>query len=112
MTTVRKCSEDGCDEKHYGRGYCSKHYWLHSKAGDLNSATEIVAIPQPPKPPVDKKRCHALVNGKRCIRGIRAKGLCAAHWHEAEDRQLFQLRERPIESTVRDYAGREDLLGD
>src|SRR5277367_5402221 len=110
MPRATRCREDGCKELHFGRGWCSKYYYQHSKAGDLDSPVEVVAIPQPPKPPADKKRCHALVNGSRCIRGIRAKGFCSAHWRESLDREAFSLREAPIDSKRRDYEGRESEL--
>ena len=113
MKPIRKCSTEGCDRVHYGRGYCSACYWKHSKAGDLNAAQEVVAIPQPPKPPADKKRCRARMNdGSRCIRGIKAKGFCAAHWHEFEDRQSFELRDRPIDSNIHDCEGNEAALAE
>jgi hypothetical protein len=108
--SVRKCQTEGCNEKHYGRGWCSKCYWIHSKAGDLDSMEEVVAIPPPPKPPVDKKRCHATVNGKRCIRGIRASHMCSAHWKEACDKSACELRERPFDATHRDWEGKEAEL--
>lgn len=108
---VRKCSTEGCERVHYGRGYCSACYWKHSKAGDLKPAEEVNAVPPPPSPPPNKKRCHArMKDGTRCIRAIRAKGLCSAHWHEAMDREAFELREQPIESHSFEYRGCEDEL--
>jgi hypothetical protein len=99
---VRLCATEGCDGKHYGRGWCSKCYWIHSKAGDLED--EIVTIPLPPKPPVDKKRCRArMKDGSRCIRGVRGRGLCSAHWRELCDREEMELREKPLNATRHDY---------
>jgi len=35
-TNLRTCSIDGCEQKHYGKGFCSKHYqrtWKHGDPG-------------------------------------------------------------------------------
>jgi len=32
----RKCSVDGCEERHMGLGYCGKHYHRY-KGGSLNN---------------------------------------------------------------------------
>jgi hypothetical protein len=111
MTTQKKrtCSSPNCTEPHYGRGFCSKHYYQHSKAGSLED--EIVRIPQPPPPPPNKKRCHAIMtSGERCLRWIRAKSMCSAHWKEWCDQQDMELRERPLNSTVHEYEGNEAAL--
>jgi hypothetical protein len=114
MATEQICLVNGCSAtKKYYKNLCSRHY-QQSRAGKtiemMEAEEEVVAIPKPPKPPSDKKRCSAMVNGKRCIRGIRARGLCAAHWHEQEDRQAFELREQPLDSKRRDYEGNEAAL--
>jgi hypothetical protein len=114
METARVCLVNGCAAtKKYYKNLCSRHY-QQSRAGKtlemMETDEEVVAIPKPPAPVSNKKRCHAMVNGKRCIRGIRAKGLCGAHWHELEDRQAYELREQPLESKRRDYEGNEATL--
>lgn len=111
MATVRKCRISGCEEKHYGRGLCSRHYWSEKTAGRLESVDDAVVIPPPPRPPVDSKRCRAkMLDGSRCIRGIRAHGLCGAHWREENDRHEMELREKPLDSTRHDYVGDEASL--
>jgi len=32
--TILPCTVEGCDRKHFGRGYCSRHYYKWSKYGD------------------------------------------------------------------------------
>jgi hypothetical protein len=108
------CLVTGCSAtKKYYKNLCSRHY-QQLRAGKtmemMEAEEEVVAIPKPPKPPSDKKRCSAMVNGKRCIRGIRANKMCSAHWHEFNDRQAFELREQPLSSHRRDYEGRESEL--
>lgn len=34
-TKNRKCGVDGCNNKHYARGYCSKHYQRAMNGGDV-----------------------------------------------------------------------------
>ena len=58
----KKCSVDGCNNKHYGLGYCRKHYKEFKKYGEI----------RPPKPTT----CS--VDG--CNGKIKAKGLCNKHW--------------------------------
>jgi hypothetical protein len=108
------CLVNGCSAtKKYYKNLCSRHY-QQLRAGKtlemMEEAEEVVAIPKPPKPPSDKKRCSAMVNGKRCIRGIRAKGLCAAHFREENDRREMEIREKPIESVARGFDGNEAAL--
>jgi hypothetical protein len=94
------------------RGLCSKHYQqsLRGITVEQMEQADGVSIPLPPKPPIDSKRCLALVNGKRCPRGRRGHGLCAGHLKEKVDREAFALRENPIESTARGFEGDEDAL--
>ena len=61
----RKCSVDGCNEKHYAKGYCCKHYWQYRKYGEDLA---------PDKPTVCKvEGC----NGKH--RGL---GYCDKHYQQ------------------------------
>jgi HNH endonuclease len=34
----RTCSIEGCDGKHYGQGYCQRHYWRSKRHGDPGEA--------------------------------------------------------------------------
>ena len=41
VTTKRFCNVEGCSNKHFGRGFCQKHYNQHSYAGDINTFPKI-----------------------------------------------------------------------
>ena len=82
------------------------------KTIDLDSAEESVSIPQPPAPPPSKRRCRTVINGQRCIRAVKAKGFCAAHWRECCDQQEMALR-TDLDIPVREpfqYEGDEAML--
>ena len=57
-----------------------------------------------------KKRCHALTNGKRCIRPIKTAGLCFGHAKELESKQAFDLRDMPLDSVAIGFEGDEEAL--
>jgi len=35
--SARTCQVEGCHEKHYGNGYCSRHYYEHRRHGEISS---------------------------------------------------------------------------
>lgn len=94
------------------KGLCSRHYQqsLRGITVEQMEAVDVDSIPPAPKPPVDAKRCLAIVNGKRCIRGRRGHGLCAGHLKEKVDREAFALRDKPLESASSGFEGDEDAL--
>jgi hypothetical protein len=112
----RVCLVNGCTSAFkLVKGLCSRHYQQSLKGVSVaqmqEACTVIDVIPQPPKPPADKKRCHAIMtSGKRCIRGIRGRGLCGAHFREENDRFDMEIRERPLDAARRDWEGNEAAL--
>lgn len=61
---VRLCSIEGCDRKHYGKGFCNTHY---------------AAARRGPAEPHKAIRACAV---EGCLRSHRAKGLCSPHYME------------------------------
>ena len=35
----KKCSVEGCENKHYAKGYCSRHYQQYKKYGHILERT-------------------------------------------------------------------------
>ena len=60
---MRKCKVDGCDKKHYGKGFCIKHYTRFNRYGD----PEVVNKKKP-------FRTGCIVDG--CDKKHYAKGYC------------------------------------
>lgn len=56
---MKKCSVEGCKEKHHGRGYCLQHYNVKRALGELSNG-----------------EC------KKCKKPIYVKGFCRQHYHE------------------------------
>lgn len=42
---LKACSVDGCETKHYGRGWCKKHYYQAWKAGTHEAAPRTLSRP-------------------------------------------------------------------
>ena len=70
MRITRRCSVDGCEAKHYGRGYCQLHWWRWRRYGDA-----LVSRPRggPRKP---ARPCHV----PDCWRAVTCKNLCSLHY--------------------------------
>lgn len=66
MKATRVCSVEGCEAKHYGRGYCSLHY------------VRVIRYGMPPEgsPPREPDVCSI----KGCGRIVLARGWCSAHY--------------------------------
>jgi hypothetical protein len=108
---LRMCSAPKCEEVHYARGFCNRHYNIERSAGRLEKTDRGVAIPPPPPPPPDKKRCRArMKDGSRCIGSIKAQGFCSAHNKEARSRLEFAIREHPLDAVGGGFEGRENEL--
>jgi hypothetical protein len=104
----KHCGVIDCKRKYYAMGWCGFHYAQHKRGVALNVEPASLTVPQVA---LDKKRCRARIrDGSQCVRVKHAAGLCFAHHKESEDRALCELREHPLESTRRDYEGREHEL--
>jgi hypothetical protein len=64
MGNTKTCSVDGCDNKHYGHGYCNKHYQKWKTYGD---------------PLVDKTKYRGQCSVKDCNSPHYGNGLCSKH---------------------------------
>jgi hypothetical protein len=102
------CLVKGCGAEVYAKQVCLNHY-QHIRKG---KTFELRGEPlKPPTIAPDKKRCLVrLRDGSRCIRSIKAGGMCSAHHKEAEDRRAFELREQPIDAVGAGFNGNEDEL--
>ena len=68
--TNRTCTIDGCDRKHYGRGYCNPHYKRWRRYGDPEAGQ--------PTPIVGATVCsHDGCDNT----GRMTRGLCSRHYH-------------------------------
>ena len=65
---VRKCSLEGCNKKHYGRGYCEFHYYRHRDGTQLD------------KPHRSKVKRKCSVRG--CQEKHVGRGFCMKHYNE------------------------------
>lgn len=79
MTSV-PCTEDGCDRKHYARGYCNPHYVKFRKEG--------VFVVENAK----------LCSSPGCTAIHHAKGFCSSHydqnrWPEIKDKKTEYLKQ-------------------
>ncbi len=61
---MRKCSVDGCENKHYGRGYCNKHLKRFNKYDDPLLGGRMIH--------------HCEISG--CDDIVHAKGWCSMHY--------------------------------
>lgn len=111
MTPDRRCTFDGCDAKHYGNGYCKRHYnWVFvgkSWSEGMNRSCENCKGDLPADARVDSKFCSVACKMKHhrakgcyspeamadapkcseegCDRPRHAQGICRRHymqrWH-------------------------------
>lgn len=65
---MRLCTIEGCDHKHYARGYCNLHYKRVEKNGH----------PGDPQPLRGKKRATCSID--KCNNPTDARGLCGLHY--------------------------------
>lgn len=85
MSEERVCSVDGCENKHFCKGFCNKHYKKFKKYGD---------------PLVSKYIYVCQVEG--CSDKHFAKGLCLKHYGRIR-------RGHPLDYEGRDYHGMTDI---
>ena len=81
---MKKCKVDGCTNKHYGLGYCNKHYQQFRKYGETLTA-----------PIKDVKICKV----ENCNEKQQSKGYCNKHYNQYKtyghilERTRFDLNE-------------------
>jgi len=68
----RTCSVGGCEDKHYGKGYCRKHWYEARRNGTL------------PAPLCSVEGCESVVVGQ---------GLCHKHWQRIKLRGIENVGE-------------------
>ncbi|MGF2716917.1 hypothetical protein ACQUY5_32990, partial [Bacillus cereus] len=73
---VRLCSIEGCSSKHYGKGYCSKHYRMVRKTGN------------PISPAEERRNKGCKIEG--CDKTYHAKGYCSKHYQYYNKRGLIE----------------------
>lgn len=71
----RQCISDGCDRKHYAKGFCTKHYQRLISKGDVSDP---------------KKRLGCYVDG--CDEEHSRKGLCSKHYHRLRKTGRFDVK--------------------
>lgn len=64
MANLRGCSVQGCDQKHFGKGFCRRHYENWKRTGD----------------PVPRQRPGGLCEIEGCERPRVARRLCKPHY--------------------------------
>lgn len=69
MATMRVCSIDGCEKKHYGRGWCSAHYQRWMRHGDPLAGTPSRGV-----------RVPDVCKIEECNKEFHAMGLCRNHY--------------------------------
>lgn len=94
----RTCSVEGCERKHYGRGYCQTHYWRWRTYGTVD-------LPERrPRPRPAPRQCS--IDG--CERNQSARGWCKMHYERwlsrggdpAIERHIFGDPERSFWAKV------------
>lgn len=68
LQSVRLCSVDGCNKKHFGNGYCSKHYYHIRKHGEIGLVNE-------------RSREHTVCTVDGCNEKHHGNGYCKKHYH-------------------------------
>lgn len=69
MAIERLCSVEGCDKKHYGRGYCSVHHRRFHYYGDPLGSTSLISA--------KGKQCSI----EECDKPVKTKGFCRKHYY-------------------------------
>lgn len=79
--TQRTCDVPGCEEIHYGRGWCRLHYhrWWHHGSTDK---------------PARKRSTSPPCNIKGCKKPSADQGLCSTHWHQEKARHSVPSKPR------------------
>lgn len=99
---MRVCDVEGCESKHYARGYCAKHYDRWKRYGDAT-----VEGPGRGNHPRKFRKCMVA----SCDRKHRANGFCNTHNRQFDRNGLLGLREiRPKGPWA--YEGEEEYEDD
>ena len=98
------CSIDGCDRKHYGRGYCSMHYQRWYKQGDpLAPSRKWIGHPKPAEPRFWAKvavagddECWEWLGTKESGYGYLHSRVNGKKWKTRAHRFSYELHKGPI----------------
>lgn len=95
---VRACSVDGCYAKHFGMGFCNKHYRRWRAHGDplVDARAQRTPIADRFWPKVEKSDGCWIWTGCRCNRGYGQIGTGGKTAHTTAHRVSYELNKGPI----------------
>ena len=95
---MTNCSVAGCDGKHYGRGFCRKHYMRERTHGDpsVNARTQRIPIADRFWPKVSKSDGCLVWTGFRDSKGYGQIGTGGRHGIDYAHRVSYEINNGPI----------------
>lgn len=76
--TERTCSVEGCEHRHFGRGYCNAHYKRWRKTGEAGSPDVVLRAPT-------RTVVVATCVIDNCGSRVHGDGLCPKHYQRARN---------------------------